>query len=160
MERWQWLVDTFTFIGMAVSILTALIAIVWLTCFIVKLLVKTFGVRVGKSYDLMVEDITKKTEAKRERKEQKRQAAFKQKNEILNMKLESKERIHEMKKQKLADTLEQKEKVKKTKLFGESIDFENKPKEKEIKKEEVKKTKDKDTQKVEKENEDIETVNE
>ncbi len=120
MERWQWLVDIFTFIGMAVCILIALIAIVWLTCFLVKLLVKTFGVKVGKSYDLMVEDINKKAEAKKERNEIKRQAKLAQKMEILNMKLENKQKIHDMKKVKLEGKLDAKENAARFKLFGEN----------------------------------------
>ena len=121
MENWGWLVDTFTFIGMIVCILITLIAIVWLTCFFVKLLVKTFNVRVGKSYEIMVEDITKKSEAKKERNEIKRKAAFEQKMELLNMKLESKARVHEMKKQKLDNELNEKENKQKIKLFGEKV---------------------------------------
>lgn len=119
MENWQWVVDIFTFIGIAVSIIIALIAIVWLTCFFVKLLVKTFGLRVGKSYDLMVEDINKKAEAKKERNEKKRSEKLAQKMEILNMKLESKARVHEMKKAKLEEKLDAKEAGAKTKLFGD-----------------------------------------
>ena len=72
-------------------VLIALIAIVWITCFLVKLLIKTFGVKVGKSYDLMVEDINKKAEARKSRNEIKREAKFAQKMEILNMKLKSTE---------------------------------------------------------------------
>lgn len=120
MEKWEWLVDVFTFIGMAVCILIALIAIVWITCFLVKLLVKTFGVKVGKSYDLLVEDINKKSEAKKERNEKKRTEKLAQKMELLNMKLESKARVHEMKKAKLEGKLNQKENQVKTKLFGEN----------------------------------------
>lgn len=121
-NNWAWATNLFTFIGMVVSILVTLIAIVWLTCFFVKLLVKTFNVRVGKSYDLMVEDITKKAEAKKERNELKRQAAFEHKKELLNMKLESKAKIHEMKKEKLADKLEAKEQAQKVKLFGDEAE--------------------------------------
>lgn len=119
-SNWEWASNIFTFIGIVVCVLITLIAIVWLTCFFVKLLVKTFSVRVGKSYDLMVEDITKKAEAKKERNEKKRQAKFEHKNELLNMKLESKQRVHEMKKKKLADKLETSEQSQKVKLFGET----------------------------------------
>lgn len=119
MEKWEWLIDVFTFIGMAVCILIALIAIVWLTCFLVKLLVKTFGVKFGKSYDIMVEDINKKAEAKKARNEIKRQAKLAQKMEILNMKLENNQKTHEMKKAKLDKKLKDKENATKTKLFGD-----------------------------------------
>ena len=120
MENWGWLVEVFAFIGMAVCIIIALIAIVWATCFAVKLLVKTFNIKVGKSYDLMVEDITKKSEAKKERNEIKRQASLEKKKEILNLKLESKHKIHEMKKQKLEQKLLEKEQKAKEKLFKEA----------------------------------------
>ncbi len=119
MEDAKWVVDIFTFIGVSVSIIVTLIAIVWLTCFFVKLLVKTFGVRVGKSYEIMIEDINKKAAAKQERKELARQEKFAQKMELLNMKLESRARIHEMKKTKLEGTLDAKEAEAKVKLFGE-----------------------------------------
>ena len=130
MEKWQWLVDVFTFIGMAVCILIALIAIVWITCFLVKLLIKTFGVKVGKSYDLMVEDINKKAEARKTRNEMRRQAKFDQKMELLNMKLESKQRIHDIKKAKLEGKLDAKENAVMVKLFGDEVpEFEEKNKE-------------------------------
>jgi len=141
MEDWQWVVDIFTFIGISVSVIIALIAIVWLTCFFVKLLVKTFGLRVGKSYDLMVEDINKKAEEKKIRKEMKRSAKLNQKMELLNMKLESKERVHEMKKAKLEGTLSAKEAEAKVKLFGEDAKnyvADKKPKVKAEQKQEIK----------------------
>lgn len=119
MENYEWVMDVFAFIGMIVCIIIALIAIVWATCFAVKLLVKTFAVRVGKSYDVMVEDIAQKSEAKKERKELARKAAAEKKMELLNMKLESKQKIHEMKKQKLAESLAQKEADAKLKILGE-----------------------------------------
>ncbi len=150
MEKWQWLVDVFTFIGMAVCILIALIAIVWLTCFLVKLLIKTFGVKVGKSYDLMVEDINKKAEARKSRNEIKREAKFAQKMEILNMKLESKQRIHDIKKAKLEGKLDAKENAVMVKLFGDEVpEFETKPKTS------VKETKKVEDKKQDEENEEV-----
>lgn len=139
MEDAKWVVDIFTFIGVSVSIIVTLIAIVWLTCFFVKLLVKTFGVRVGKSYEIMVEDINKKAEAKKTRNEMKRNAKFAQKMELLNMKLESRARIHEMKKAKLEGTLSAKEAEVKVKLFGEDApNYVAKPKAKTEQKKEAK----------------------
>ena len=120
MENYKWIYDIFAFIGMLVCIIIALIAIVWVTCFAVKLLIKTFGVRVGKSYDIMVEDINKKSEAKKERKEISRKAAFDKKMEILNMKLENKQKIHEMKKQKLEQKLARQEENAKLRFFGDN----------------------------------------
>lgn len=124
MEKWDWIVDVFTFIGMIVCILIALIAIVWVTCFAVKLLIKTFNVKVGKSFELMSEDISKKAESKRERNEIKRKAAAEKKMELLNLKLESKQKVHEMKKQKLAEKLNNQEEIAKQKLFGENSNIE------------------------------------
>ena len=148
MEDWQWVVDIFTFIGVAVSIIIALIAIVWLTCFFVKLLVKTFGARVGKSYDLMIEDINKKAEAKKERNEKKRSEKLAQKMELLNMKLESKARIHEMKKDRLEGTLSAKEAEAKAKIFGEDApNYVLKPKAK-VEKKEVEEKQEKESEEV------------
>ena len=121
MKNWEWLIDIFTFIGMAVCIIIALIAIVWVTCFAVKLLIKTFNVRVGKSYELTIENINKKAESKKERNDIKRKAAAEKKMELLNMKLESKQKIHEMKQQKLAEKLANEENKVKNKLFGENV---------------------------------------
>ena len=128
MENYEWVIDIFAFIGMLVCIIIALIAIGWATCFAVKLLIKTFSVRVGKSYDLMVEDISKKAELKKERNEIKRQAVAEKKMEILNLKLENKQRLHEIKKAKLEQELKQKEEKEKIKLFGENVpEIEHKP---------------------------------
>ena len=121
MEKWEWLVDTFTIIGMLVCILVTLIALAWVVCFAVKLLVKTFNVKVGSSYDILVEDIKKKGEAKKERKEIKRTKQAERKMELLNMKEESKNKVHDMKKQKLADKLETKENNEAKKLFNEPV---------------------------------------
>ena len=121
MEKWEWLVDTFTIIGMLVCILVTLIALAWVVCFAVKLLVKTFNVKVGSSYDILVEDIKKKGEAKKERKEIKRTKQAQRKMELLNMKEESKNKVHDMKKQKLADKLETKENNEAKKLFNEPV---------------------------------------
>ena len=119
MEKWEWLIDTFTIIGMVVCIVVTLIAFVWAVCFAVKLLVKTFSVNIGASYDIMVEDIKKKGEAKKERKEIKRTKQAQRKMELLNMKEDSKNKIHEMKKQKLEEKLENKENSKAKQLVKE-----------------------------------------
>ena len=60
------LTNIFTFIGMAFSIIVSLVALVWLTCFIVKLLVKTFKIQVQNSYDVFVENNTAKANSKKE----------------------------------------------------------------------------------------------
>lgn len=113
-----WAVDIFTFIGIVVCIIAASIALVWLTCFVVKLLIKTFGAKVGESYDVFVEDMKKKAENKKARNAKKREEKDAQKMELLNMKLESKARVHEMKKQKLQEKLDMRENAQKEKLFG------------------------------------------
>ncbi len=121
MEKWEWLVDTFTVIGMVVCILVTLIALAWVVCYAVKLLVKTFSVKVDASYDIIVEDINKKKEAKKIRKEIKRNKQTERKLELLNMKEESRDKVHEMKKQKLADKLEVKENAEAKKMFVEPV---------------------------------------
>ena len=121
MEKWEWLVDTFTIIGMVVCILVTLIALVWVVCYAVKLLTKTFSVKVGASYDIIVEDIKKKAEAKKQRKEIKRNKQAERKMELLNMKEESRDKVHEMKKQKLGEKLEGKENLKAKQLVKEPI---------------------------------------
>lgn len=122
MENSEWIFKVFAFIGMAVCVIVTLVAFIWAVCFAVKLLIKTFGERVGKSYDIMLEDITKKAEAKKERNELSRNASSEKKMELLNMKLESKQKIHEMKKQKLAEKLAKQEESARKKILGESIE--------------------------------------
>lgn len=122
MENSEWVIKVFAFIGIAVCVIVTLIALVWAVCFAVKLLIKTFGVRVGKSYDVMVEDITQKTEAKKERKKLSRKASAEKKMELLNMKLASKQKIHEMKKQKLAEKLAKQETDAREKILGEGVE--------------------------------------
>ncbi|MBQ7917659.1 MAG: hypothetical protein IJ310_02445 [Clostridia bacterium] len=128
----SWAVDIFTFIGIVVCIITAAIALVWLTCFVVKLLIKTFGAKVGESYDVFVEDMKKKAENKKARNAKKREEKDAQKLELLNMKLESKARVHEMKKQKLQAKLEANENAQKEKLSGTVVEKEEEPKVEEV----------------------------
>ena len=109
------LTSVFTFIGMAFSIIVSLVALVWLTCFVVRLLIKTFKKQVENSYDIFVENSEAKTKSKKERNAIKRKAKDARKMEILNMKEESRERIHKMKVDKLGIKL---------------LDAENKAKEK------------------------------
>ena len=116
-----WAVDIFTFIGIVVCIIAASIGLVWLTCFVVKLAIKTFGAKVGESYDVFVEDMKKKAESKKERNAKKRAEKDAQKMELLNMNLELKARIHEMKKQKLQEKFNAKENSQREKLFGVKI---------------------------------------
>ena len=107
------LTSIFTFIGMAFSIVVSVVALVWLTCFVVRLLIKTFKTQVQSSYDIFVENSNAKAASKKERNAIKRQAKDARKLEILNMKQEHKERIHKMKVDKLGIKLmENEEKVK------------------------------------------------
>ena len=116
----SWAVDIFTFIGIVVCIVATLIALVWLTCFIVRLLVKSFKFKVQESYNVMEEDIKRKAESKKERNAKKRDVKAAHKMELLNMKLESKAKVHEMKKQKLQEKLDEVENAQRVKLFGDS----------------------------------------
>ena len=144
----SWAVDIFTFIGIVVCIITAAIALVWLTCFVVRLLVKTFGSKINESYNVYLEDMKKKAESKKERNNKKREAKDAQKMELLNMKLESKARIHEMKKDRLEGTLSAKEAEAKAKIFGEDApNYVSKPKVK-VEKKEVEEKQEKESEEV------------
>lgn len=114
------LTSIFTFIGMAFCIIVAVVALVWLTCFVVRLLIKTFKTQVQNSYDIFVENSAAKTKSKKERNAIKRKAQEERKLEILNMKLESQERIHQMQVEKLGKNLLEKEEKAKEKygIFG------------------------------------------
>lgn len=103
------LTSIFTFIGMAFSIVVSLVALVWLACFVVRLLIKTFKTQVQNSYDIFVENSEAKTQSKKERNAIKRKAKDARKMEILNMKQESRERIHRMKVDKLGIKLNEEE---------------------------------------------------
>ena len=114
----EWLFETFAVIGIAVSIVAAVIAVVWLTCFVVKLLIKTFGEKVQASYDVMSEDIAKKAEAKKIRNEKKRAQKSEHKMEVLTLKLESAQKIHEIKTGKISAKLAEKEQKAKEKYLA------------------------------------------
>ena len=103
------LTSVFTFIGMVFSIVVSLVALVWLTCFVVRLLIKTFKKQVENSYDIFVENSEAKTKSKKERNAIKRDARAARKMELLNMKEESRERIHKMKVDKLGIKLNEDE---------------------------------------------------
>lgn len=103
------LTSVFTFIGMAFCIIVAIVALVWLTCFFVRLLIKTFKTQVQNSYDVFVENSSAKTASKKERNALKRKARDARKMEILKMKEESKDRIHQMQVEKLGIKLNENE---------------------------------------------------
>ena len=102
---------------MAVSI-----AVVWLTCFVVKILIKSFSEKVSASYSVMSEDIAKNTEARKERNEKKRIQKHAHKLELLQMKLESKQKIHELKMGKISENLKEKEQKAREKYIGEAVE--------------------------------------
>ena len=120
------LTSIFTFIGMAFSIVVSLVALVWLTCFVVRLLIKTFKKQVQNSYDIFVENSEAKTKSKKERNAIKREAKDARKMELLNMKEESRERIHKMKVDKLGMKLNEDENKAREK-YGVQIKPEEKP---------------------------------
>lgn len=103
------LTSVFTFIGMVFSIVVSLVALVWLTCFVVRLLIKTFKKQVQNSYDIFVENSEAKTKSKKARNAIKREAKDARKMELLNMKEESRERVHKMKVDKLGIKLNESE---------------------------------------------------
>ena len=113
------LTSVFTFIGMVFSIVVSLVALVWLTCFVVRLLIKTFKKQVENSYEVFVENSEAKTKSKKERNAIKREAKDARKMEVLNMKEESRERIHKMKVDKLGIKLNEAENKAREK-YGES----------------------------------------
>ena len=123
------LTSIFTFIGMAFSIVVSLVALVWLTCFVVRLLIKTFKTQVQASYDIFVENSTAKAQSKKERNAIKRKAKDARKMEILNMKQESQERIHQMKVEKLGVRLLEEENKAKEK-YGVQIESNERPEKK------------------------------
>ena len=122
-----WIFDIFAWIGIIISILAVSIAVVWLTCFVVKILIKSFGEKVSASYSVVSEDIAKNTQARKERNEKKRVQKHAQKFEILLMKLENKKKIHELKKGKLSEKLKEKEQKAREKYLGETVEPETKP---------------------------------
>ena len=103
------LTSIFTFIGMAFSIIVSLVALVWLTCFVVRILIKTFKKQVQNSYDIFIENSEAKAKNKKERNAIKREAKDARKMEILKLKEESRERIHKMKIDKLGMKLNEDE---------------------------------------------------
>ena len=103
------LTSVFTFIGMVFSIVVSLVALVWLTCFVVRILIKTFKKQVENSYEVFVENSEAKTKSKKARNAIKTEAKAARKMELLNMKEESRERIHKMKVDKLGIKLNEDE---------------------------------------------------
>ena len=156
------LTSVFTFIGMVFSIVVSLVALVWLTCFVVRLLIKTFKKQVDNSYEIFVENSEAKTKSKKERNAIKRQAKDARKMEILNMKEESRERIHKMKVDKLGIKLNEEENKAREK-YGEKTEPKKKVDiSKEIKRQEAleKSEKDEIVDKTLKENDTKEEVKE
>lgn len=149
------LTSIFTFIGMAFSIIVSLVALVWLTCFAVRLLVKTFKKQVQNSYEVFVENSEAKTKSKKERNAIKRQAKDARKMEILNMKEDSRERIHKMRVDKISMKLLEEENKAKEKYGLVQDKAEDKVSDK-IKKQQVLENLEKENVKAEEKTEDSE----
>ena len=135
------LTSIFTIIGMAFCIIVALVALVWLTFFVIRLLVKTFSVQIKNSYEVFVEQNTAKANSKKQRNAIKRQAKDARKMEVLNLKEESQDRIHQMKLDKLSEKLAKNEQRAKVKLGLEAPVKAEKPHKEKIAKEKVKEEK-------------------
>lgn len=110
--------NIFMFIGMIVCITVTAIALVYGVCVVVKILVKTFGLRVSSTCELMIEGIKEKKEAKKEKKKELRAAKREQQKELQKLKLESIARVGEMKKRKYQEKLIAKENKSYEKIFG------------------------------------------
>lgn len=115
----EFVMTVFMIIGAVVSVIVTLIALVYGTFFIVRLLAKTFSLRVSSSIELMSDSIQEKKLEKKERKKQEREAKFEQKRELHKLKLESIARIGEMKRKKYQQKLTKKEDKTYEKMFGE-----------------------------------------
>ena len=112
----QFALIVFAFIGVLVTLVVTIIALVWLTCFMVRLLVKTFSYRVDVSVEVAKEDIDNKAKSKRVRNKLKRDTRDQHKMTTLKMKLESENKIFEMRKEALAKSLLEKEAKEREKL--------------------------------------------
>ena len=112
----QFALVVFAIIGVVVTLIVTLIALVWLTCFMVRLLIKTFSYRVDVSVDVAKEDIDNKAAAKKERNKLKTDQKNAHKMAMLKMKLESSQRVFEMKKDALAINLNEKENKERVKM--------------------------------------------
>lgn len=108
----------FMVIGILVCIVVTAVALVWVTCFVIRVLVRTFGTKVRSYSEVLAEDIREKSAMKKEFKAQERAALKEQKAELLKVKIESKERINQLKKKKLEQKCREKEKQKSLKMFG------------------------------------------
>ena len=134
----QFALIVFAFIGVLVTLVVTIIALVWLTCFMVRLLVKTFSYRVDVSVEVAKEDIDNKAKSKRVRNKLKRDTRDQHKMTTLKMRLESENKIFEMRKEALAKSLLEKEAKEREKLGLAQVE-ESKPKVKEKKPAEVEK---------------------
>ena len=112
----QFALIVFAVIGVVVTLLVTMIALVWLTCFMVRLLIKTFSYRVDVSVGVAKEDIDNKADAKKQRNKLKTDQKNAHKMAMLKMRLESNQRVFEMKKDALAASLNDKENKERVKM--------------------------------------------
>lgn len=148
----------FAIIGVVVTLIVTIIALIWLTCFMVRLLIKTFSYRVDVSVEVTKEDINNKAEAKKFRNKLKTDQKNAHKMTLLKMKLESSQRVFELKKDALASTLNEKENKEREKLGLERIERPKKEVSVSAKKEEP--SIDEDSKKSKKESDKEETAEE
>ena len=120
----QFALIVFAFIGVVVTLVVTIIALVWLTCFMVRLLVRTFSYRVDVSVDVAKEDIDNKAKAKKQRNKLRRDSRNQHKMTILKMKLENEQKIFELRKDSLAKSLLQKENKERIKLGMPTVELE------------------------------------
>lgn len=87
----------FAVFGVIVAIIICAVVVVWLTCFCVKMLTRTFSTTLDSFSTVQKEDIKLKYEAKRERMLKARELKSKHQAEEQEKKLNSKQKVHEYK---------------------------------------------------------------
>lgn len=118
MDMKSFVMYCFMIIGILVCVVVSAIALVWTTCFVVRILIKSFKTKVNSFCEIAVEDIKEKSALKKEIKRKLRLAQKEQKEEALKIKLKSDKRIAEMKLKKLEEKLKAKESKLSLKFFG------------------------------------------
>ena len=87
----------FAVFGVIVAIIICAVVVVWLTCFCVKMLTRTFSTTLDSFSTVQKEDIRLKYDAKRERMLKARELKSKHQAEEQEKKLNSKQKVHEYK---------------------------------------------------------------
>lgn len=115
----------FAVVGIVICFILALFSLIWSICFIVRVMFKSFGAKVGTMTDIAVEDIKERAELKREVKRRIRAAKKEHKEQSLALKIQSMERINAMKRKKYDKKLQDKEMKYSIKTFGEYVPEQN-----------------------------------